>query len=114
MGVSASTYGVLLLAILFETIGTSCLKMTEQFTRPVPTMLTAAGYVASFYCLSVVLKTMPVGVAYAIWCGLGIVLVSAIGLVVFKQHLDGPAYLGLGLIVAGVLVVNLFSKTISH
>lgn len=114
MSVPLGTYALLMTAIAFETMATSILPKTEQFTRPLPTAIMALGYIVSFYCLSIVVKHMPVGVAYAIWCGLGIVLVAAIGLVVYNQHLDGPAYLGLGLIIAGVLVVNLFSKTLSH
>ena len=108
------TYGSLALAIVCETIVTSFLKESQQFTRLVPTLVVAAGYACAFYFLSIVLKTMPVGIAYAIWSGLGIVLISLIGATVFKQHLDLPAWLGMGLIIAGVIVVNVFSRSVVH
>lgn len=90
------------------------LKQSEQFTRLLPTIITVAGYAGSFYCLSLVLKNIPVGIAYAIWSGMGIVLISAIGWVAFKQHLDLAAISGLALIIAGVLVINIFSNSVSH
>ena len=109
-----TTYGLLLLAILAETFATSSLNASKQFTRLVPTLCCIAGYVVSFYTFSHVLKSMPVGIAYAIWCALGIVLISAVGVVYFKQHLDIPAYIGLGLIIAGVVVINVFSGAVKH
>ncbi|WP_414694126.1 SMR family transporter [Paracoccus sp. (in: a-proteobacteria)] len=108
------TYATLIVAISLEVVGTTFLQRSEQFTRLVPTLLMGLCYAASFYFLSLTLRAMPLGIAYAIWSGLGIVLVSAIGLVVFGQRLDLPAVIGLGLIVAGVIVVNLFSKSITH
>ena len=105
---------MLLIAILCETIGTSALNASQQFTRLWPTALMTVAYVASFYCLSLALKSMPVGVAYAMWSGLGIVLIAVMGFVLFGQRLDLPALLGMGLIVAGVVVMNLFSATTSH
>lgn len=105
---------ILIVAIVFETIATSFLNMSAQFTRLVPSIVSVACYGISFYCLSVALKTMPVGIAYAIWSGVGIVLIALIGLVAFKQRLDIPAIAGIVLIVAGVLVINLFSKSVSH
>lgn len=107
-------YFILLLAILFETFATSYLKQSEQFTKLLPSVLTVVGYAAAFYCLSIVLRTIPVGIAYAIWSGVGIVLIALIGLFVFKQHLDWPAIIGLFLIIAGVVVINVFSKSVSH
>lgn len=107
-------YGALVAAILFEVVGTSFLQASQQFTRPVPSVMTALCYAAAFYFLSISLKVIPVGIAYAIWSGLGIVLISTVGLVVFKQALDTPAVIGLGLIVAGVVVVNVFSTSVSH
>lgn len=104
----------LLIAIIFETAGTSALKLSEQFTRPLPSILTIGAYIIAFYSLSLTLKTMPVGVAYAIWAGLGIVLISLIGLIWFKQTLDLPSIIGIILIISGVLVINLFSKSVSH
>lgn len=107
-------YLILLLAIIFETIATSYLKQSEQFTKFLPSILTILGYAAAFYCLSIVLKSIPVGIAYAIWSGVGIILIALIGFFVFKQHLDLPAIIGLGLIIAGVVVINVFSHSISH
>ena len=109
-----ATYGTLFAAIICETVGTSFLKQSEQFTRLVPTLVTAISYILAFYFLSITLRTLPVGIAYAIWSGVGIVLITFIGRFVFKQELDLAAYIGLGLIIAGVLVVNLFSKTVGH
>ncbi|NZD61391.1 QacE family quaternary ammonium compound efflux SMR transporter [Rhizobium sp. WYCCWR 11290] len=110
----AAVYGLLFAAIVFEVIGTTALQLSQQFTRIGPTTLVVACYAAAFYCLSLTLKSIPVGIAYAIWSALGIVLISSVGLVFFKQRLDLPAVLGLGLIISGVLVVNLFSKSFSH
>lgn len=108
------TYATLGVAIALELVATSLLQRTEQFTRPLPTLGMALCYAASFYLLSLALRVMPLGIAYAIWSGMGIVLVSAIGLVAFGQKLDTPAIIGLGLIVAGVIVVNLFSGSATH
>ncbi len=104
----------LLLAILLEVIGTSALQASAQFTRLGPTLLMAVCYIASFYLLSIVLKTIPVGIAYAVWSGLGIVLIAIVGYYRFGQSLDAPAILGIGLIISGVLVVNLFSDAVTH
>ena len=101
-------------AILLEVIGTSALQASQQFSRPLPTFVMAASYLGAFYFLSLALRAIPVGIAYAIWSGLGIVLISLIGLVVFRQKLDLPAIGGLGLIIAGVVVVNVFSKSMHH
>ncbi len=108
------SYMVLLLAIVFETAATSCLKQCGQFTRLWPSVATVAGYAASIYCLSAVLKRIPVGIAYAVWSGVGIVLIAVIGRMAFKQRLDLPAVAGLALIIAGVVVINVFSKSVSH
>lgn len=108
------TYFILFLAIVFETAATSFLKQSEQFSKLIPSILCVVGYAAAFYCLSLVLKAIPVGIAYAIWSGIGIILITLIGLIVFKQHLDLPAILGLALIIAGVVVINLFSDSVSH
>lgn len=107
-------YLYLVLAVGFEVIGTAALQASEQFTRPKPLVLTAIGYAAAFYFLSLVLRTMPVGIAYAIWSGFGVILITMVGLVWFGQRLDLPAVIGLGLIVAGVAVINLFSKAAVH
>ncbi|MCA2409185.1 QacE family quaternary ammonium compound efflux SMR transporter [Rhizobium leguminosarum bv. viciae 248] len=110
----AAVYGLLFAAIVLEVIGTTALQLAQQFTRIGPTALVVACYAAAFYCLSLTLKSIPVGIAYAIWSALGIVLISSVGLVFFKQRLDLPAVVGLGLIITGVLVVNLFSRSVSH
>src|SRR5262245_31032028 len=109
-----TTYLYLLTAVVFEPIGTSALQASEQFTKPKALMLTLACYAATFYFLSLALRGMPVGVAYAIWSGLGIVLIALIGLVWFDQKLDAAALTGLGLIITGVAVINLFSNTVTH
>jgi small multidrug resistance pump len=107
-------YLFLFLAIISEVIGTTALNASHQFTRLVPSLITVAGYGLAFYFFSFSLKAIPMGVAYAIWGGVGIVLVTLIGFFYLKQRLDLPALAGIGLIVLGVLVMQLFSKTISH
>lgn len=101
-------------AIALEVAGTSLLQASQQFTRPWPTAGMAVCYGLAFYLLTLALKQIPVGLAYAIWSGLGVVLISLIGWVAFKQRLDAPALMGLGLIVSGVVVINLFSKSVTH
>jgi small multidrug resistance pump len=108
------TYGSLVVAIALEVVGTTLLQQSQQFTRLLPTLGMALCYGAAFYFLSITLRVLPVGVAYAIWSGLGVVLISLVGLVVFRQTLDLAAIIGLGLIIAGVAVVNLFSNAVSH
>ncbi|MCS5603189.1 MAG: SMR family transporter [Paracoccus sp.] len=110
----ASPYLPLAMAIALEVVGTSLLQRSQQFSRLWPTLGMAICYLASFYLLSLALRVLPLGVAYAIWSALGIVLVALIGLFVFHQRLDLPAVIGLGLIIAGVIVVNLFSQTAGH
>jgi small multidrug resistance pump len=105
---------VLGLAIVFETIGTTALKASEQFTRPGPSGVVIVAYAVSFYLLSMTLKVMPVGVVYAIWSGAGICLIAGLAWIVYGQKLDAPALLGLALIVAGILVINLFSQASAH
>lgn len=102
------------IAIIFEIIATSALKKSEQFTQLIPSIITIVGYFAAFYFLSFAIRTIPVGIAYAIWSGIGIVLITIIGAVFFKQIPDLPAIIGLALIMAGVIVINLFSKTTAH
>lgn len=109
-----SSYLLLGLAIAAEVLGTSALKASDGFTRLAPSLITVVAYGVSFYLLSLTLKSMPIGIAYAVWSGVGIVLISAIGWLLYGQRLDVPALIGLGLIVAGVLVVNLFSKSAGH
>lgn len=109
-----SPYVPLAVAIALEVAGTSLLQRSEQFSRLWPTVGMAACYLVSFYLLSLSLRVLPIGIAYAIWSAVGIVLVAVIGLVAFGQRLDLPAVIGLALIVAGVAVVNVFSKSIGH
>ncbi|MCB4770623.1 multidrug efflux SMR transporter [Ancylobacter sp. Lp-2] len=108
------TYVYLLIAITAEVIATTTLKSTEGFTRLVPTVITLVGYCISFYFLSLALRVLPTGIAYAIWTGIGIVLVSAAGWLWLKQPLDLPAIIGLSLILAGVVTVSLFSNSVAH
>lgn len=108
------TWAALLGAIGFEVMGTTLLQQSQQFTRPWPTVGLALCYGLAFYLLTIALKQMPVGLAYAIWSGLGVVLISVIGLFLFKQKLDLPAVIGLVMIVGGVVVINLFSKSVTH
>jgi len=101
-------------AIVAEVIATSLLKTSQGFTRLWPSVGTAVGYAISFWFLAQTLGSLPTGVVYAIWSGVGIVLISLIGWLVFGQTLDAPALAGMGLIVAGVVVINLFSRSVSH
>ena len=107
-------YLYLSIAIIAEVIATTALRAAEGFTVLWPSALSVAGYIVAFYFLSLTLKTMPVGIAYALWSGVGIVLVSLAGWLIYKQLLDLPALLGMGLIMAGVIVINVFSKTAVH
>jgi len=102
----------LAVAILAEVIGTSALKASNGFTVWQPSLVVVAGYAVSFYFLSLALRTIPVGIAYAIWSGVGIVLISAIAWVIYRQALDVAAIVGIGLIIAGVGVIQLFSSTV--
>lgn len=104
----------LAVAIFAEVIATSALKASEGFTRLAPSALVIVGYAAAFYFLSLTLRSIPVGVAYAVWSGVGIVLISIIGALFFRQSLDTPAILGMALIVLGVVVIQVFSKTAGH
>jgi small multidrug resistance pump len=106
------TYLYLFMAILAEVVATSALKSAEGFTKLGPSLLVVLGYGAAFYLLSLVLRDMTVGVAYAIWSGVGIVLVALVGLIVFRETPDAPAILGMGLIIAGVAVIHTFSETV--
>ncbi len=102
------------LAIVAEVIGTTALKASEGFTRLAPSLIVVVGYAVAFYCLSLVLKSIPVGVTYAIWSGLGIVLITVVAFMVYGQRIDLAGLIGMGLIIAGVVVLNVFSKTSAH
>lgn len=104
----------LAIAILTEVIATSVLKAADGFTRWIPSMVVVAGYACSFYFLSLTLRSIPLGVAYAVWSGIGLALVSLIGWIVYHQPLDAAAMIGIGLIIAGIVVLNLFSKVVPH
>ncbi|MDR3097640.1 MAG: multidrug efflux SMR transporter [Paraburkholderia sp.] len=109
-----SPWLMLTIAIVAEVIATSALRASHGFSRLVPSVVVVAGYGVAFYCLSLTLKNLPVGIVYAVWSGVGIVLITLVAMVLYKQMPDLPAVLGLGLIVAGVLVLNLFSKMQAH
>lgn len=101
-------------AILSEVTATSSLKASAGFTKVIPSVIVVVGYGLSFYFLSLVLKAIPIGIAYAVWAGLGIVLLALVGWIFFGQALDTPALIGIALILAGVIIMNVFSKAIAH
>lgn len=107
-------YIYLILAVAAETIGTSALQASQQFTRLWPSLLVIVSYAAAFYLLSLTLRYLPVGIMYAIWSGLGIVFIALIGWLWFAQKLDLPAILGMAMILAGILVIHLFSTSTPH
>jgi len=108
------TFGILFLAILSEVIATTSLKFSEGFTRLVPSVVVVIGYGSSFYLLSVALKAMPLGVAYAIWSGVGLILTVIAGMVLFRETLDWARVIGILLIIAGIVFINVFSKSVVH
>jgi len=107
-------YVYLFIAIVTEVIGTTALQASEQFTRFWPSVIMVAAYVSTFVFMAYTLKYMPVSIVYAIWSGLGIVFIALIGVFWFRQSLDAPAIIGLSLIIAGVLIIHLFSKSATH
>jgi small multidrug resistance pump len=107
-------YAWLAIAIIAEVIGTSALRASDGFSRLWPSLVVLAGYGVAFYCLSLTLRSMPVGIVYAIWSGVGIVLITLVALVLYRQVPDLAAIAGLGLIIAGVVVLNLFSNMQAH
>jgi len=107
-------YIYLAIAIVAEVIATSALKASEGFTKPIPNIIVVLGFCTAFYLLSLVIKTVPIGVAYAIWSGFGIVLISIAGLILFGQKLDLAAIIGIVLIISGVVIMNFFSKSVAH
>ncbi len=109
-----NAYLLLALAIAAEVVATTALKAADGFTRPGPSLLVVAGYGLAFWLLGLVVKTVPVGVAYAIWSGAGIVLVTLLGVLFYRQLPDFPAMLGMGLIIAGVAVIQLWSNSGGH
>jgi len=104
----------LLIAIIAEVIATSALKASEGFTKLWPSIVVVLGYGVAFYALSLALREIPMGVAYAIWSGLGLILITLTGWLLYGQRIDVPAFIGMVLIVAGVVVMNVFSKAVAH
>lgn len=109
-----SGYLYLTIAIAAEVVATTSMKAIDGFNKPLPLLLVVCGYALAFWMLTLVVRTIPVGIAYAVWAGLGIVLVSIAALVLYQQKLDLPAVLGMGLIVSGVAVIQLFSQSTGH
>jgi small multidrug resistance pump len=109
-----TAYYYLAIAICAEVIATASMKAVKGLSTPLPLALVVVGYLTAFWMLTLVVRTIPVGIAYAIWAGLGIVMVSIAALFIYGQRLDLPAVLGMGLIVAGVVVIQLFSQTAGH
>ena len=107
-------YAYLFAAIVSEVVATSALKASEGFTRVWPSVVVVVGYGLAFYCLSLTMRTIPIGIAYAIWSGVGIVLIALAGWLIYRQPLDLPALAGMALILTGVLIINVFSKTAGH
>ena len=108
------TYLYLILAVAAETVGTTALQASQQFTRLGPSVLVVVSYATAFYLLSLTLRTMPVGVVYALWSGLGIVFIAVIAWIVFGQRRDWPAVIGMAMIAGGILVIHLFSRSAPH
>ena len=107
-------YLYLAIAIIAEVVATSALKASMEFTRLFPSLIVVAGYGISFYFMTLVLRTLPIGITYAVWSGFGIVLVAVAGALLYRQIPDIPAMIGMGLIISGVVVIHVFSKTVSH
>jgi len=109
-----TAYLYLAIAIFSEVLATSALKSSEEFTKLIPSIIVIIGYTLAFYFMTLTLRTIPLGITYAIWSGVGIVLVAIVGIFFYKQVPDTPAIIGMGLIIAGVSVIHLFSNTIEH
>ncbi len=107
-------YIFLAVAIIAEVTATSALKACDGFTKLIPSVLVIVGYGVAFYCLTIVLQTIPLGITYAVWGGLGIILVAIVGMVHYKQVPDIPAIVGMVLIIIGVVVINVYSKVVHH
>jgi len=107
-------YLILLVAVLFEGFGAASLQASQQFTRLWPSLGVVVGFGSAFYCMVIVLQYLPLGITYAVWSGLGICLTALLGWLLFEQKVDLPALLGMAMIIAGIVVINLFSKTATH
>lgn len=110
----AKAYLLLIIAVLFEGLGTASLQASQQFTKLVPSLGVLVGFGGAFFCLVMVLQYLPLGITYAMWSGLGICLTVFLGWAIFQQGVDAPALIGLALIIAGIVVINVFSKTATH
>lgn len=108
------THLYLIIAIVSEVIGTSALKASQEFTKLGPSLIVIAGYASAFYFLTLTLRTMPVGIAYAVWSGVGVVLICLVSWILYKQTLDWPALIGIGFITVGVILINGFSGSVEH
>lgn len=104
----------LAIAIIAEVIGTTALKASNEFSRLLPSLIVVVGYGTAFYFMSISMRVLPVGIMYAIWSGMGIVLISVLGWLIYRQTLDTPAMIGLVFIIAGVIIINVFSKSVGH
>jgi len=112
MTAMTQAYLLLVVAVLFEALGTSSLQASQQFTRPLPVLGVIVGFGAAFYLFTLVLRVLPLGITYAVWSGLGICLTAMIGWAVFRQPLDWPAAAGIALIISGIAVIQVFSRTV--
>lgn len=104
----------LAIAIVAEVIATTALKASNEFTRLLPSLIVVVGYGTAFYFMSISMRILPIGIMYAIWSGMGIVLISVLGWLVYRQALDTPALIGIAFIIAGVIIINVFSKTVGY
>ncbi len=104
----------LAIAIVAEVVATSALKASNEFTQMVPTLIAVVGYGTAFYFMTISMRVLPIGIMYAIWSGMGIVLISIVGWLVYKQNLDMPAMIGMVLIIVGAVIINVFSKSVVH
>ncbi len=107
-------YVYLAIAVIAEVAATSALKASDEFTKLFPSCMVVLGYGVAFYFMTLILRTIPIGITYAMWSGLGIVLVALVGIYFFQEVPDVPAVIGMGLIIAGVIVMNVFSKTVNQ
>jgi small multidrug resistance pump len=107
-------YQYLAIAIVAEVVGTSALKASREFTNLMPSLVVVAGYGVAFYFMTLALRSIPVGITYAVWSGVGIVLITIVGMFLYREVPDVPAIIGMGLIISGVVVIHVFSKTIGH
>ena len=111
---NSKTLLILFFAILSEVMATTALKYSSGFTKPIPSVVVAVGYGISFYLLSIALKSLPIGITYAIWSGVGLVFTVIVGMTLWKETMDWARVIGILLILAGIILLNVFSKTATH